>query len=238
MASARRVRLPRVTSAHTLAPRAISSGVQPPSGPTRMVALDGFSPTSPTDTTFAAADGSTSINPQRGEPVAHRAARAPPRMCTARARPARRRGRTASPTTPKCVASVLAGDLVAATQEVTSLRVVTMGLMASTPIITASRTTSSILSPLRTACASVTSTLTSACASRRPCTRTCTPAFVAVSTTASNSPPRPLKTRTAAPACQSKHADKVLRLFVRQIDDVPIPLSLRRIESCVHAAII
>ena len=37
---------------------------------------------------------------------------------------------------------------------------------------------------------------------------------------------------------QSKHADKVLRLVVRQIDDIPSPLSLRRIKSCMHAAII
>ena len=67
------------------------------------------------------------------------------------------------------------------------------------PIITASRTTSSILSPLSTACASVMATRGSGGGTARLQPRThatsCRPVR-----RASNSPPRPLKTRSASPA--------------------------------------
>ena len=77
---------------------------------------------------------------------------------------------------------------------------------AATPIITASRTTASILSPFSTAWASVTATRGSRHGSRGHRAALARRAVPACSTTPSNSSPRPLKTRTDAPAATAARA--------------------------------
>ena len=83
----------------------------------------------------------------------------------------------------------------------TSVLAVSIGWIDATPIITASRMTSSILSPLSTACASVTRTRHSGTGTTGSPTSTTTPVLSTEVTLASASRPWPSKIRTAAPAC-------------------------------------
>ena len=93
---------------------------------------------------------------------------------------------------------------------VTSVRDVIIGWMAATPSITASRTMSSILSPLRTAWTSVSGTDASMAGSTRERTCTRTSRASALSTFARNSWPRPSKTRHRVARPQAQHARQML----------------------------
>ena len=147
-ASARSVRPP---SDIRIAPEswaaATSDTAQPPSGPTIRSTAAGLG-IACTPTHFAE---------RRRRLDAH--ARAPPsallvpdtnRAARRRESPARPPGRIASPTPPRCAASARCACSRAIAARLISDRSLTTGRMLVTPSITASRTTSSILSPLST----------------------------------------------------------------------------------------
>jgi hypothetical protein len=85
---------------------------------------------------------------------------------------------------------------------------VTSGSIAATPIIVASRTTSSIFSPLSAACASVTRTAGSGAAAASSTIRATAPSRAICSTRARNSRPAPSKTTTSSPARRRSTCDR------------------------------
>ncbi len=154
--SARSVRPPIVTRRHADAATSISSAVHPPSGPTSTVAAFGGSTSSSENVTAApVAPGSTSISAGPASHLSRRNA-----MNASKVTGSRIGGTMAL---PHCLAAEIATrsqrswrrpfSRIAAVVSVLAVRI---GRIAAAPIMTASRTTSSILSPLSTAWASVT----------------------------------------------------------------------------------
>src|SRR3954470_12048872 len=97
---------------------------------------------------------------------------------------------------------------------------VTSGSTAAMPIIVASRTTSSILSPLMTACASVSRTAGSGEAGTNSMRRSSAPSRAMRSTRARNSRPLPSKTAISSPAASRSTCD---RCRVSSSESIAVP---------------